>query len=153
MNEGTQYHRIMVETSSLHQYISKCKILLQLQFNASIQKSCCTSCSCTIYFSSLYSSVFDMLSGDWHVYKKCYQAFPFLLGMSQEKQSVWCMENSSCRLQWPKLANNGAFQSKCVICLHRRESGLNTDTDSAHDEISYWGCIYHVKQQLLNRAW
>ncbi len=78
--------------------------------------------------------------------QKCYQAFPFLLGMSQEKQSVWCMKNSSCRLQWPKHANNGAFQSKCVICLHRRESGLNTDTDSAHTpHISRAEILTHIE--------
>lgn len=112
---------------------------------------------CTIYFCSLHSSVIDMLSGDLHIYKKCYQAFPFLLGMSQEKQSVWWMETSSCRLQWPKLANNGAFQSKCVICLHRRESGLNTDTDSARTpHISRDEILPHIEAvftTLSNSFW
>lgn len=79
-----------------------------------------------------------MLSGDECICKKCYQAFLVPLGMSQEKPSVWCMESSSCRRQWPELSNNGTFQSECVMCLRR--CGPNADASrtmpSPHDGFS-----------------
>ncbi len=103
------------------------------------------SCSCTIYFCSLYCSVFDMLSGDWHIYKN----------VIKRSRSSWeCPRKSSLYGVWKTAAAgyNGLntqtmvhFRAN-VSCLHRRESGLNTDTDSAHTpHISRAEILTHIE--------
>ncbi len=91
------------------------------------------------------------------IFTKMLSSVPVPLGNVPGKAVCMVYENSSCRLQWPKLTNNGAFQSKCVICLHRRESGLNTDTDSAHTpHISRDEILPHIEAvftALSNSFW
>lgn len=136
LNEGTQSHRIMVETSA-SVFVSKCKIVLQLQFNS------CQMLTLVYRNSSVHHAHVPFISAhcipvslicyqETGIFTKILSSVPGPLGNVPGKAVCMVYENSSCRLQWPKLTNNGAFQSKCVICLHRRESGLNTDTDSAH---------------------
>jgi len=42
---------------------------------------------------------------------------------------IVCVERAASATM-AQLTHNGTFQSKCVMCLDRGETGLNTDTDS-----------------------